>query len=115
MATVEPFIEAQGETATLKTRSQGARDAVTQWPAVTYSDSTISIMINESGTSEQEINGERVSVQTLRGYVGNSVTITDRDRIVYHGETYEVEGVGNTEYLLGDASYTEVNLVRLTT
>ncbi len=114
MATASPFIDAMGESATLKTRAQGARDAVTQWPVVTYTDSTIKILVDHNQSTIRELGGERVSHQVLRGFIKSSITVTDQDRVVYHGETYLVEGLENVEYHLGDASYKSVTLVRLT-
>lgn len=111
MATVTPLIEGMGESCTLHTRVLGARNAVTQWPAVTYTDSTIKIMVDDVMTRVVDTPSGRVSENVVRGYVGGAVTVNMLDRITYHSRVYEVTSVVTVEYLLGVAAFKKLEMV----
>lgn len=111
MATVGPFVSALGESATLHTRVLGARNAVTQWPAVTYTDSTIKIMIDDIQARVVDTPAGSVSENVVRGYVGGAVTVNMLDRITYHSKIYEVLSIATVEYLLGVAAFKKLEMV----
>jgi hypothetical protein len=111
MATVGPFVSALGESATLHTRVLGARNAVTQWPAVTYTDSTIKIMIDDIMTRVVDTPAGNVSENVVRGYVGGAVTVNMLDRITYNGKIYEISSVPTIEYLLGSVAFKKLEMV----
>ena len=115
MATITPFINALGEDATIYTRTLGARNATTQWPALTWGSGTATkIFVDDIQTRETQTAAGRVTEKIVRGYVPSDAAVVHLDRVVYHGETYEVASVVTTEYLLGDAIYKKIELTRMT-
>ena len=112
MATINAFISGLGEDATLHTRSEGGRDAVTQWPAIVWTDSSIKIFVNEIQTREVDsVAAGRITEKVLRAFVRGDQDIAHLDRVTYHSELYEVESVETVNYLLGDAVFKKINLV----
>jgi len=99
---------------TLHTRVLGGRDPVTQYPAITWTDSTIKMMTKDAQTREVVTSAGRVTEKTMTGYVGGSITVSHLDRITYQSETYEVTSVPTTEYLLGSAAFLKLELARMT-
>ena len=112
MATINAFISGMGETATLHTRVEGGRDPVTQWPALTWTDSTIKIFVNEIQTREVDsVDAGRITEKVLRAFIRGDQDIAHLDKVTYHGELYEVESEPTVSQLLGDAVFKKFNLV----
>lgn len=112
MASVNAFISGLGEDATLHTRSEGLRNATTQWPTITWTDSSIKIFVNEIQTREVDsLDAGRVTEKVLRAFVRGDQDIHHLDRITYHSELYEVESEPTVTRLLGDAVFKKINLV----
>lgn len=114
METVAPLISAIGEDATIHTRVLGGRNPVTRFPAVTWTDTAVKIMIDETGSRDIEEASGRVTVITLRAFVAATVTVEHLDRLTYHGELYEVATIPTTEYLHGLAAFKRLQLVQVT-
>ena len=103
-----------GESCTLHTQVLGGRNPVTQHPAVTWTDSTIKIMVDDTQTREITTAAGRVTEKTLRGFVGGTITVNHLDRITYQGETYEVTSTPTIEYLLGTPTFKKLEMVMMT-
>ena len=107
MATIAPFIATFGESATLRTRSLGARDiGYTNWPEETYVGTTIKVMIKELQTREVDTSAGRVTEKRLAFY--STILMGAMDELEYpagSGEIFEIESVGTPHYLLGSVGY----------
>jgi hypothetical protein len=108
-----------GEDATHYNRTLGARNAVTQWPAVSWGvGTTIKIFIDEVLTREDDsFRGGRITLKRMKVFVKRSDGVVYRDRIDYPAAapvSFLVESVTTVEYLYGNAQYDRVILVRFT-
>ncbi len=128
MSFATPLIKAIGETCYLLTRVLGARNAVTQWPVITYTGdyagddfdcddfvcaTEVKIIMNLIQVSEQNLPAGRISIERQQGFLPGDVTVNHLDRIEYHDILYEVESTEATEWHLAEAGYQRVNLVRI--
>ena len=104
------FIARMGETATLRSRVLGVRDAETEWPLVTYNDSTINVMVKKLGQTPRDTPAGRVVETRARLYTGSAIQM--RDLIVYAGETWEVENVQYNHLLYGGTSYYDATIIK---
>jgi len=128
MASIGPFINSLGETGYIQTRTLGARNPVTNQPAVTFSafspddfdcddfdcSTKIKVFIDDIQTRETTQAAGRATEKILRGYVGGNITVNHLDLFSYHDEVYEVSSTPTIEYLLGEAVYKKIELVRRT-
>ncbi len=114
MSTVSPFISGMGEDAVLNTRTLGARNAVTEWPLITWSDADIKLFVDEVTSRDADTDSGRITVKVLRGFVGGAVPVNHLDRITYHGEIFEVATIPTDEYLLGQLAFRKLELVQVT-
>lgn len=87
---------------------------MTNQPAVTYTDSTIKILLDDTVTSEIYEPAGRVSEKQYTGFVDSTVTINHMDRVTVQSILYEVRSTPTIEYLEGFASFKKFTLVRLT-
>ena len=127
MSFATPLILSVGEIVYIQTRILGARNAVTNQPAVTYGafdpddfdedDFFVSIktkiIMNHIQTSEQDLHGGRLSVERQQGFLPGTVSVNHMDRVEYHDILYEVESTETPEYHLGQVGFQKVNLVRM--
>ena len=127
MSFATPLILSIGETVYIQTRALGARNAVTNQPAVTFGsfdpddfdedDFFVSvktkIIMNLTQLSEQDLDAGRVSNERQQGFLPGDITINYLDRVEYHGLLYEVESIEATEWHLAEAGFQRVNLVRI--
>lgn len=113
MASASPYIDTWGESATLHTRVLGGRNPVTRFPAVTWTDSTITLLLQEAGTSERETPAGRVSEKRYNGFVASTVTVSHMDRVTVDSVIYEVVSTPTTVYLDGSASFKKLELMRV--
>lgn len=100
-----------GETATLRSRQYGARDGESGWPAITFSTSTIKIMVRELSTIVRDTPEGRIEEQRGRMYTVSPVEM--RDQIIYGGYYWEIEDVQFVHMLLGDVGYYDCTVIRL--
>ena len=122
-----PLINAIGEIVYVQNRALGARNAVTNQPAVTYGSFDpddfdcddfncavkTKIIMNLNQVSEQDLDAGRLSVERQQGFLPGSITVNHLDRIEYHGLLYEVESREVIEWHLGESGFQRVNLVRI--
>ena len=78
---------------------------------MTYTDSTIKIMIESVQARVIDTPAGRVSENIMRGYVAGSMTINMLDRVTYNGKVYEILSVPTTEYLFGSAAFKKLEMV----
>jgi len=128
MASISPFIQALGETAYIQTRTLGARNPVTNQPAVTFTAydpadydpddydcaTEISILVDDIQTRTTATGAGLVTEKILRGYVGGSVEVNHLDHLTYHDVVYTVTTIPTTEYLHGQPVYKKIELTRMT-
>lgn len=100
-----------GESVTLQTRALGARDAITNWPAVTFTNSTIKAMVRPIGQSVRDTPEGRIFENRARLYTYSAISV--KDRVTYNGLTWEVEDVQYKHPLLGVAGYYHVTMIQL--
>ena len=127
MSFATPLILSIGETVYIQTRALGARNAVTNQPAVTFGsfdpddfdedDFFVSvktkIIMNLTQLSEQDLDAGRVSNERQQGFLPGNITVNHLDRVEYHSLLYEVESIEATEWHLAEAGFQRVNLVRI--
>ena len=104
------FIARMGETATLRSRNLGVRDAETGWPAVTYTNSTINVMVKRLEEVVRDTPAGRVIETRARLYTGSIIQM--RDLIIYDSETWEVEDVQFRHILLSATGYYDVTMIK---
>jgi len=131
MATIRPFIDSAGETVTWYRKTLTDRDAVTNWPAVSWlaagdfssldfdcddflCDSVsgvlaIKAMFRKLGGRETDQLAGRLTEQRVQMETYSEVE--HLDRIVYDGQTYEVETVPIDHRLRGTYRYRTCTLV----
>jgi len=110
MATIAPFISNAGETVTWQQRTLGLPDAVTGWPAVSWAaGGDIKALFRKMGVREAEPHAGRITEVRLKMYTYSLVQ--HRDRIVYGGQTYEVESAPEDYNLRGTFVYRACILV----
>ena len=128
MASIAPFINSLGETGYIQARTLGARNPITNQPAVTYSafnpddfdcddfdcSTKIKVFIDDIQTREIMTDAGRVTEKLLRAYLPGTTTINHLDQVTYHDETYEVTSVPTIEYLGGQPVYKKIELTRRT-
>ena len=117
MSRATAFIERMGEDARLHRRVLGARDAVTGWPAESWSGAgtAIKIFVDEILTREDDsFRGGRITLKRMKAFVKQSDGVSYRDQIVFPLGTvsFLVESVTTLEYLYGNAQFNRVILVR---
>ena len=112
MATVSAFISALGESATWRSRALGARNAVTNWPAESFTDTTIRVRVDEISTRESDLPSGRVTEKRMKLFTLSDVKAMDQ--ITYKNEVFEVESVTTPIYLLGNVSFRRVIIVKMT-
>jgi hypothetical protein len=61
--------------------------------------STIRCRLQETGSTEQYVNGRRTTVYTGRGYCGPEEDIRENDVFTYGGEEYEVLSVIEPDFM----------------
>lgn len=100
-----------GETATWRSRQYGARDAETNWPAITWDESTIKAMVRELSTVVRDTASGRVTEQRGRMYTTSPVEL--RDQVIYNGYYWEIEDVQFKHVLLTELGYYNCTIIRL--
>jgi len=113
LATVGDLIETMGESATLHTRVLGARNAVTKQPAVTYTDTTIKILMDDTATSERYESAGRITEKQYTGYVNADIAVAHLYRVTVQAIIYEVRSTPTIEYLEGTASFKKLAMTRV--
>ena len=113
MLTAGAFINAMGEIATWRSRQLGARDPETGWPAVTWSDSSINVMVKFLGQTVRDTPIGRVTGLRIRLYT--ATTLEMKDRVVYNGVTYEVEDEVFDHVLLTQSGYKHYTCIKVDT
>lgn len=114
MATVGDIIETLGESATLHTRVLGARNAVTNQPAVTYTDSTIKLLLQEAGTQGIDTPAGLLVNKRYNGFVSSTITVNHLDQVTINSIRYEVSTTPTTVYYEATTSFKKLDLVRVT-
>ena len=105
------LITRQGESATLQTRSLGDRDSETGFPAVTYSDSTIKVFVKH--LSSRVVETEAGPIVEVRKQMYTTSSFSHLDRVVYKGDTYEVETEPEEHYHGGSVAYRSAVLLKV--
>lgn len=100
-----------GETVTWRSRQYGARDGETNWPTMTFNESSIKAMIREQGTSVRDTPSGRITDQRARMFTTTEIQI--RDQVVYNGFYWEVEDVQFKHILLSELGYYNCTLIKL--
>lgn len=100
-----------GESVTLQTRVLGARNATTNWPAVTFTTSTIKAMVRPMGQTPRDTPEGRIFENRARIYTYSAIVV--KDRVTYNGLTWEVEDVQYKHPLLGVTGYYHATIIQL--
>lgn len=133
MANIRPFIDRFGETVLWYRRTLGARDAITQWPEITWLTAgdfddgdfdcddffcdgdvdsiEIKGMFKMIGIRESDQRAGRVSEVRLQ--MDTYQPVNHMDRIVYNDDVYEVETVPRDHDLRGAFRYRTCILVKV--
>lgn len=86
------FIARRGEDVTLQTRvldtDPAARDATTQWPAESYTETTIKAIIRPESSRQVDVGGVRETLQGMEILTASEITVWSR--IVYNGVTFVI-------------------------
>lgn len=88
MASAPSMILRRGEDVTWRSRSIGARDGTTGHAAITYTDTTIKVLVERLPSREFQTSAGGAVDEKIRVYTTSAIQY--KDRIVYHSETYEV-------------------------
>ena len=133
MSNIRPFINRFGETVTWYRRTHGARDAITQWPEITWLTAgdfddddfdcddffcdgdvdsiEITGMFKRIGIRETDVRVGRVTEVRLQ--MDTYQPVNHMDRIVYNADIYEVESVPRDHDLRGAFRYRTCILVKV--
>ena len=130
MATIRPFIDSAGETVLWYRRTLTDRDAVTNWPAVSWLAAgdfssldfdcddflcdvagaySIKAMFRRLGNRETDQHAGRISENRIQ--METHVLIEHLDRIIYNGQIYEVETIPVDHFLRGVFRYRTCSLI----
>ena len=112
METAGALIEAIGETATWNSRTLGARSGVTNWPAESFTSSSIHVRVDEISTREIDLGGGRVTEKRMKLFTVSALKA--QDQLIYKGDTFEVESDSTPVYLLGKIAFYRVVVVKNT-
>ncbi len=133
MAAIRSLIDRAGETVTWYKRTLGARDAITQWPEITFlaagdfasddfdcddffcdgSVDSIEItgMFKRIGIRETDQRAGRVTEVRLQ--MDTYQPVNHMDRVVYNDDIYEVESVPRDHDLRGAFRYRTCILIKV--
>lgn len=131
MATIRPFIDNAGETVTWYRKTRMDRDPVTNWPAISWLTAgdfvdvdydcddflcesvsgvlSIKAMFRKLGSRETDQHAGRMT--EMRIQMETYADVEHLDRIVYDGQTYEVETVPIDHDLRGIFRYKTAILI----
>ena len=128
MASIAPYINAMGESVIWWVRHLGARDAETEWPAVTWSvgacfdcdcfhpdcfacGGQIKVMVDKVSSLVRDTPQGRLT--ETKGQMYTAVAVSPRDRVEYSGYMWEVEDAQFKHPHLSLLGYYDCTIVRL--
>ena len=91
MSKASSFIRRRGEDAVLYKRNLGGRDAETGWPTVTWDTEVVRVITKFVQSREIDTPSGRATEERRKFFFTNDAKPKHRDKIVYRGETYELE------------------------
>lgn len=94
-----------GITATWWRRTRGSQDATTGYEAITWDSTKITLKIFFEPVSSSNVDTPGGVVDEQRGLVHSATKIPQFDRIVFGGDTYEVENEPRTSYFMNAVSH----------
>jgi len=84
------FLSRRGEDVTLQTRSLDTadRDATTNWPKTSYTESTIKAIVRPATSRQVNIGGVRETEEQMELFTASPITIWSK--IIYNDVTYTI-------------------------
>jgi len=109
MLTIGSFISSMGESATHHSRVLGARNAITGWPNITWTDSTIDVMVKRMSVAVRD--APSGTIEEVRGRLYTLSEIKMDDEVTYDGVRWRVEDVQFKHILLSGLGYYDVGII----